>query len=55
MDVILVVAQEEELIKLHEGLTKEFLWDTMVIGNEQSYLGMLIKITDGEVSVNMHY
>lgn len=52
---IFVVVEREELTKLCKGFTKEFPLITMVIDNEQSYLGVLIKVAGGEVSVDMHH
>ncbi len=55
MDDILIVTEQEELENLGEDITKEFHWITMAVNNEPSYLGMQIKVANGEVSVDMRY
>jgi hypothetical protein len=55
VDDILAVAKLSELERLREAFTEEFKWVTMVIDHKQSYLGMLIKVERGVVTVDMHY
>jgi hypothetical protein len=55
VDDVLAVAKLPELKRLHEAFMKEFRWVTMVIDHKQSYLGMLITIEKGVVTVDMRY
>jgi hypothetical protein len=55
VDDVLVVAELTELKRLREAFTQEFRWVTMVIGQKQSYLGMLIAVERGVVTVDMRY
>jgi hypothetical protein len=50
-----MVAKLPELGRLHEVLTKEVRWVTMVINCMQSYLRMLIMVQGGVVMVDMRY
>jgi hypothetical protein len=55
VDNILVVARLPELERLCEAFTREFRWVMMVIDRTQSYLGMLITVEKGMVTVDMRY
>jgi hypothetical protein len=55
VDDVLAVAKLPELEKLREAFTREFRWVTMVIDHTQSYLGMLITVEKGMVTVDMRY
>jgi hypothetical protein len=55
VDDVLMVAKLPELGRLHEVLTKEVRWVTMVINCMQSYLRMLIMVQGGVVMVDMRY
>jgi hypothetical protein len=51
----LVVAKRSELAILRNSFTKEFRWVTMVDGDTQSYLGMLLTVRGGVVEIDMRY
>jgi hypothetical protein len=55
VDDILIIAEQEEIARLEKEFTKEFWWITMVMNNEQSYLGMQVRIGDGKISLDMRY
>jgi hypothetical protein len=55
VDDVLVVAKRSELARMHGAFTKEFKWVTMVEGDTQSYLGMLLTVRAGVVKIDMRY
>jgi hypothetical protein len=55
VDDVLAVAELSELKKLREAFTQEFKWVSMAIAQKQSYLGMLITVEMGVVTVDMRY
>jgi hypothetical protein len=55
VDDVLVVAKRSELDRLRGAFTKEFRWVTMVDGDTQSYLGMLLTVCAGVVKIDMRY
>ncbi len=55
IDYVLVIATEEELIRIWEVLIKKFQWMTIEIVSMQSYLGMQITLCDGTAEVYMSF
>jgi hypothetical protein len=55
VDDVLVVAKPSELARLRGAFTQEFKWVTMVEGDTQSYLGMLVTVRAGIVKIDMRY
>jgi hypothetical protein len=55
VDDVLLVAKRSELASLRDAFTKEFRWVTMVEGNTQLYLGMLLTVCAGVVKIDMRY
>jgi hypothetical protein len=55
VDDVLVVAKPSELARLRGAFKEEFKWVTMVEGDTQSYLGMLLTVRAGVVKIDMRY
>jgi hypothetical protein len=55
VDSILLFADDAEINRVQSFMMKEFRWITVVKDNVQSYLGMNIKVSKNQVTVDMDY